>query len=72
MSEFEKAKYDLGEIVKGPDFTRLYQKTMNIWRKTEEGTEMYDLVKNLLDAIEEEKGKNGEIKSLAFFLANKI
>jgi hypothetical protein len=45
---------------------------MQVWRKTEEGTELYDLVKELIDTIENEQSKMDQLKSLMYLIAGKM
>jgi hypothetical protein len=72
MSDVRKLEYQLSEALERPSFALMSAKAMQVWRKTEEGTELYDLVKELIDTIENEQSKMDQLKSLMYLIAGKM
>jgi hypothetical protein len=67
-----KLEYELSQQLETPSFAKIHTKVMRMWCETEEGTEMFDKLKDLIDTIEIERKKLEDVKSLAFMVANKL
>lgn len=67
-----KLEYELSEQLETPSFAKIHTKVMRLWCEAEEGTEMFDKLKDIIDTIEEERKKLENVKSLAFMIANKL
>jgi hypothetical protein len=67
-----KLQYDFEYQLEAPSFSKIHTKVMRLWCETEEGTEMFVKLKDIIDTIEIERNKLEEIKSLAFMVANKL
>ena len=67
-----KLEYEVNQSMERVTLTPILQKAMAVFRKTEEGTEIYDLTKELINCIEEkQKGLDG-IKSMLYVIASKL
>lgn len=67
-----KLEHEVSQQLENPSFTKISMKAMNIWRKTEEGTELYNLCKELIEAIDQEQIKMDNLKSMLYLIAGKM
>lgn len=67
-----KFEYELGNQLEKPSFNKITTKVMGIWRETKEGTELFDMCKDLMDTIEEEQVKLESLKSVLYIIAGKM
>lgn len=67
-----KLEYELSKQLETPSFSKIHTKVMRLWCETEEGTEMFEKLKDIIDTIEIERKKLEAVKSLAFMVANKL
>jgi hypothetical protein len=67
-----KLQYEFDQQLEAPSFSKIHTKVVRLWCETEEGTEMFDKLKDIIDTIEIERKKLEDVKSLAFMVANKL
>lgn len=67
-----KLEYEVNQNLERITLTAILQKAMAVFRKTEEGTEIYNLTKDLIDCIEEKQKGLDEIKSMLYIIASKL
>lgn len=67
-----KLEYEVSQSLEKASLSKLETKVIEIWRKTEEGSEMYDMLKDLLDSIEIEQKKLDDVKSFLSLIINKL
>lgn len=67
-----KLEYEVNQNLERITLTAILQKAMAVFRKAEEGTEIYQLTKELIDCIEEKQKGLDEIKSMLYIIASKL
>lgn len=67
-----KFEYELNQQLENPSFTKISMQAMKIWREAEEGSEIHNMVKELIDIIDQEQRKMESIKSLMYLIAGKM
>ncbi|QUH21777.1 hypothetical protein [Alkaliphilus sp. B6464] len=67
-----KLEFELNQKLEKPSFTKIHQKAMAIFREVEEGTEVFEKVKELIDTIEKEQSKMDDLKGMMYLIASKM
>lgn len=68
----QKLMYEFEKTIERITLTDVSMKALKVWRMTEEGTEIFEAVKELIDTVEEKQRHLSDIKSVLFMVANKF